>query len=309
MLKQFLRALPELLFTPKSLEKLREAVESSSEAQQLALLRDSINVLPEPNRVLAHRLMALLSELSESEGNRMTAENLAIVFAPVVMWRAEGVGVVTGLEEAQQAMLLLVQSWSLLYRSVSKSDSLSQLQRGAKSAKSKLRSSNEVPAGAKMRKQAALTASTEMRPPTDKAPMYGANARIWPRLAHRKRARARARARADRRREPKQAARLCKRTSRKRCHLRQSISTTTAAAAAKTHPCPLSTWTSLLRAAAAVAALVATTTTTTTTTTWTWSSSRARSKTCPTCAFHAQSAAMWICWCVAYVLVSRFFAK
>ena len=116
VIKQYLRALPELLFTPDAIEQLKAAVGASADADRFTLMRDAISSLPEPNRVLTHRLMALLSELADSEGNLMTAENLAIVFTPVVLWRTEAVGQVSGLEEAQEAMRLLIGAWSTLYR-------------------------------------------------------------------------------------------------------------------------------------------------------------------------------------------------
>jgi hypothetical protein len=115
-LKHFLRALPELPCTPQCVSKLREATKASS-ATRFVLLRAAIGCLPEPNRLLMQRLMLLLSEVAASEASRMTAENLSIVFAPSLLWRPKAAGSVDGVNEAQDALTLLITSWLALYRS------------------------------------------------------------------------------------------------------------------------------------------------------------------------------------------------
>eukprot|EP01108_Squamamoeba_japonica_P004075 TRINITY_DN326_c0_g1_i4.p3 TRINITY_DN326_c0_g1~~TRINITY_DN326_c0_g1_i4.p3 ORF type:complete len:287 (-),score=126.45 TRINITY_DN326_c0_g1_i4:445-1305(-) len=123
VLKQFLRALPDPLLTAACGDELALACRADSEAERLAGLRDAVAHLPEPNRVLAQRLLGLLSELSESAGNLMTADNLAIVFAPTMLWRASAVGVVDGLERAQESMLQLISNWSRIYRAPTRTGS------------------------------------------------------------------------------------------------------------------------------------------------------------------------------------------
>ncbi|PRP77788.1 rho GTPase activating protein [Planoprotostelium fungivorum] len=85
LLKLFFRSMPEPLLTYDLYDAFVKL--TADETSKLLKAQDLIALLPEVNQVLLAKLLCLLQKVSRnSEVNKMTSNNLGIVFAPTLMW-------------------------------------------------------------------------------------------------------------------------------------------------------------------------------------------------------------------------------
>jgi hypothetical protein len=82
VLKLFFRELPEPLLTYELYDTFLAAVSAPDLPTQLEYIREVVNALPVGNRAILDYLMQFLKKVSQVTENQMTAQNIAIVFAP-----------------------------------------------------------------------------------------------------------------------------------------------------------------------------------------------------------------------------------
>lgn len=86
LLKNFLRELPDPLLTKKGYRALLDAAAVPDDIQRRDRLHASINSLPDPNYATLRALILHLHRVIQySEQNRMSANSLAVIFAPTLM--------------------------------------------------------------------------------------------------------------------------------------------------------------------------------------------------------------------------------
>ena len=86
LLKQFLRDLPDPLLTAEHYASFIEAAKNDDEVVRRDSLHAIINGLPDPNYATLRALALHLHRVTEnSTVNRMSSQNLAIVFGPTLM--------------------------------------------------------------------------------------------------------------------------------------------------------------------------------------------------------------------------------
>ncbi|KAH9889251.1 hypothetical protein F4778DRAFT_754599 [Xylariomycetidae sp. FL2044] len=91
LLKQFLRDLPDPLFTAEHYGAFVEAARNDDEVVRRDSLHAIINSLPDPNYATLRALTLHLHRVMENCAvNRMNSQNLAIVFGPTLMGTAPG---------------------------------------------------------------------------------------------------------------------------------------------------------------------------------------------------------------------------
>ncbi|XP_054640532.1 rac GTPase-activating protein 1-like [Dunckerocampus dactyliophorus] len=88
VLKDFLRNLPEPLLTFRLNKAFMEAAEIQDDDNSLAMLYQTINGLPQPNRDTLACLMIHLQKVSKSVDTKMDVINLARVFGPTLVGHA-----------------------------------------------------------------------------------------------------------------------------------------------------------------------------------------------------------------------------
>jgi len=82
----FFRELPEPLLTPELYEEFIRSMDITNKAEQLETLHRLISRLPEINHAVFERLVFHLARVAQHEHiNRMSPNNLAIVFAPCLL--------------------------------------------------------------------------------------------------------------------------------------------------------------------------------------------------------------------------------
>ncbi|KAE8626659.1 hypothetical protein XENTR_v10006698 [Xenopus tropicalis] len=85
-LKMFFRELPEPLIPFSMFEQYVEAVQIPDLDERIETIKDLVSTLPEPNHdTLKHMLSHLKRVMEHSETNRMTTQNIGIVFGPTLM--------------------------------------------------------------------------------------------------------------------------------------------------------------------------------------------------------------------------------
>ncbi|PSS03233.1 hypothetical protein BD289DRAFT_478703 [Coniella lustricola] len=90
LLKQFFRDLPDPLLTREYYDQFIAAARHDDEIVRRDSLHATINNLPDPNYATLRALMLHLNRVVEnSSSNRMTTQNLAIVFGPTLMGGAQ----------------------------------------------------------------------------------------------------------------------------------------------------------------------------------------------------------------------------
>ncbi|XP_072374950.1 rho GTPase-activating protein 1 isoform X1 [Scyliorhinus torazame] len=86
MFKTFLRELPEPLLT-YSLYNQVISFGKVAESKQIETIAEMIQTLPQDNYAVLHYLVVLLGLIADnSDLNKMTASNLALVFGPALLW-------------------------------------------------------------------------------------------------------------------------------------------------------------------------------------------------------------------------------
>ncbi|KAK0656791.1 hypothetical protein B0T16DRAFT_45806 [Cercophora newfieldiana] len=91
LLKQFFRDLPDPLLTKEHYSRFIEAAKNEDDVVRRDSLHAIINSLPDPNYATLRALTLHLYRVMENSGtNRMSSQNLAIVFGPTLMGTAPG---------------------------------------------------------------------------------------------------------------------------------------------------------------------------------------------------------------------------
>jgi hypothetical protein len=91
LLKQFFRDLPDPLLTKEHYSGFIEAAKNEDDVVRRDSLHAIINSLPDPNYATLRALTLHLYRVMENSGtNRMSSQNLAIVFGPTLMGTAPG---------------------------------------------------------------------------------------------------------------------------------------------------------------------------------------------------------------------------
>lgn len=86
LLKQFLRELPDPLLTTDAYRAFLDAAAITDDVQRRDALHATINGLPDPNYATLRSLTLHLDKvMRHSDRNRMTANNLAVIFSPTLM--------------------------------------------------------------------------------------------------------------------------------------------------------------------------------------------------------------------------------
>ena len=86
LLKHFLRDLPEPLLTSAQYHAYIQAAKLDDDIVRRDSVHALVNALPDPNYATLRVLVLHLNRVAQrSEKNKMTASNLAIVFAPTLM--------------------------------------------------------------------------------------------------------------------------------------------------------------------------------------------------------------------------------
>ncbi|KAF2674117.1 RhoGAP-domain-containing protein [Microthyrium microscopicum] len=86
LLKQFLRELPDPLFTRAAYDQLLDAANVPDDVQRRDRLHAIINGLPDPNYATLRAVTLHLNRvIQHSERNRMNANSLSVIFAPTIM--------------------------------------------------------------------------------------------------------------------------------------------------------------------------------------------------------------------------------
>ncbi|EDV19715.1 uncharacterized protein TRIADDRAFT_38479 [Trichoplax adhaerens] len=102
LLKKWLRELPEPLLTFKT-NKFLEYFDGNHDDNQIEIIKQIIRNLPEENRVLLCFLLDFLKKVeAKSDVNKMTASNLAIVFAPNLIWWSNSVASFDSIRQANR---------------------------------------------------------------------------------------------------------------------------------------------------------------------------------------------------------------
>ncbi|RDD38833.1 Rho GTPase-activating protein 1 [Trichoplax sp. H2] len=102
LLKKWLRELPEPLLTFKT-NKFLEYFDGNHDDNQIEIIKQIIRNLPEENRVLLCFLLDFLKKVeAKSDVNKMTASNLAIVFAPNLIWSSNSVASFDSIRQANR---------------------------------------------------------------------------------------------------------------------------------------------------------------------------------------------------------------
>ena len=88
VLKKWLRELPEPLFTFDLYDSFIAAVQMDDLESRLECYRKCVENFPPGNKIIAARIFALLNQVAANNAvNKMTAENIGIVFAPgMCLW-------------------------------------------------------------------------------------------------------------------------------------------------------------------------------------------------------------------------------
>jgi len=86
LLKLFLRELPDPLLTRAAYGEFLEAATITEEVQRRDRMHATVNNLPDPNYATLRAVVLHLHRVQlRTEQNRMTASNLAVIFAPTLM--------------------------------------------------------------------------------------------------------------------------------------------------------------------------------------------------------------------------------
>ncbi|XP_078730662.1 unconventional myosin-IXb-like [Lampetra fluviatilis] len=108
VLKQWLRELPEPLFTYEYYHDFLRAVELPDKREQVRCVYSVIDKLPQPHHSALQRLIFHLVRVAQQEEtNRMSASALAIVFAPCVLRGRDGRDPLLGMREVAHATACL----------------------------------------------------------------------------------------------------------------------------------------------------------------------------------------------------------
>jgi len=90
VLKLWIRELPTPLLTPELYDEFIAAVRSDSDSveTQISKIKATVAKLPQVNKYLLQHLISFLVLITaHSNENKMTCENLSIVFGPSVLWK------------------------------------------------------------------------------------------------------------------------------------------------------------------------------------------------------------------------------
>ncbi|KAM6426917.1 stAR-related lipid transfer protein 8 isoform 2-T2 [Liasis olivaceus] len=84
LLKQYVRDLPEPVFTSKLTDTFLQIYQFVPEEQRLQAVQATIMLMPDENREVLQTLLYFLSDVASSKKNQMTAGNLAVCLAPSI---------------------------------------------------------------------------------------------------------------------------------------------------------------------------------------------------------------------------------
>lgn len=116
-LKQYLRNMPEPLFTYSYHEQFLEAVKKDTFEKRVEALRCLVDNLPEENRKLIRMIMKHLTQVAaHSNRNLMAASNLGVVFGPTLMKsREESMAAIMNLKYQSVVIELLIKEFNTIF--------------------------------------------------------------------------------------------------------------------------------------------------------------------------------------------------
>jgi len=118
LLKQYLRELPEPLLTFELYDCFLAAA-SVPESMEIEAIRKVLTMLPRTNRIIFKYIARLMYEVTlRSETNKMTAENIAIVFAPNLL-KPMGDDIMVQMldtEYANKLMILFIKEYNEIFK-------------------------------------------------------------------------------------------------------------------------------------------------------------------------------------------------
>lgn len=87
LVKVYLRELPEPLLTFVSVESWKHAIKIASHEEKLYAIKEIIDVLPRPNYTTLRFLCRFFGRVTQRcEVNKMSVQNISIVFGPNILW-------------------------------------------------------------------------------------------------------------------------------------------------------------------------------------------------------------------------------
>ncbi|CAH3045582.1 unnamed protein product [Pocillopora meandrina] len=116
-LKQYLRNMPEPLFTYNYHEQFLEAVKKDTFEKRVEALKCLVAELPEENRKLIRMIMKHLTQVAaHSNRNLMAASNLGVVFGPTLMKsREESMAAIMNLKYQSIVIELLIKEFNTIF--------------------------------------------------------------------------------------------------------------------------------------------------------------------------------------------------
>lgn len=116
-LKQYLRNMPEPLFTYDYHEQFLDAVKKDTYEKRVEALTSLVGTLPEENRKLIRTILRHLTRVAENSGkNLMAASNLGVVFGPTLMKsKEESMAAIMNLKYQSVVIELLIKEFSTIF--------------------------------------------------------------------------------------------------------------------------------------------------------------------------------------------------
>ncbi|CRG89723.1 Rho-type GTPase-activating protein 1 [Talaromyces islandicus] len=110
-LKQYFRKLPTPLITFHSYDQVLETNEITVQATRIEALRAALDTLPRVHRDVLEFLVFHLKRVVEHEKqNLMTSQNVAVVFAPTIMWPQDIAREMTDVQKKNEALRFIVEN-------------------------------------------------------------------------------------------------------------------------------------------------------------------------------------------------------
>lgn len=110
-LKQYFRKLPTPLITFSTYDKVIETIEITPQASRIEASRAALDTLPRVHRDVLEFLVFHLKRVVEHEKeNLMTSQNVAVVFAPTIMWPQDITREMTDVQKKNEALRFIVEN-------------------------------------------------------------------------------------------------------------------------------------------------------------------------------------------------------
>jgi hypothetical protein len=110
-LKQYFRKLPTPLITFHTYDQVLETNEITPQASRIEALRAALDTLPRVHRDVLEFLVFHLKRVVEHEKqNLMTSQNVAVVFAPTIMWPQDIAREMTDVQKKNEALRFIVEN-------------------------------------------------------------------------------------------------------------------------------------------------------------------------------------------------------